>query len=162
MIAFDAIEWQGRVPFRGDHQNEADGHRGRIDPAGALWQWTTPILSAVFLAITFGLLIGEHLGEHAAAADVGAGATGHDLERRVAGAPALARRARPLRGIALASGALLIVRLGDRYELLPRVAGEQVRQSVLAAVAVRDCSTGLQPSRRRRGATRWFETNKAG
>jgi uncharacterized protein YaiL (DUF2058 family) len=27
----------------------------------------------------------------------------------------------------LASGALLIARLGDRYELLPRVAGEQVR-----------------------------------
>jgi Fe-S-cluster-containing dehydrogenase component/formate-dependent nitrite reductase membrane component NrfD len=26
---------------------------------GALWQWTTPLVSAIFLALTFGLLIGE-------------------------------------------------------------------------------------------------------
>lgn len=32
---------------------------GRLDPAGALWRWTTPIVSAVFLALTFILLIGE-------------------------------------------------------------------------------------------------------
>ncbi|HET8798504.1 MAG TPA: NrfD/PsrC family molybdoenzyme membrane anchor subunit, partial [Thermoanaerobaculia bacterium] len=32
---------------------------GQLDPAGAFWQWTTPILSAIFLAITLGLLVGE-------------------------------------------------------------------------------------------------------
>jgi Fe-S-cluster-containing dehydrogenase component/formate-dependent nitrite reductase membrane component NrfD len=32
---------------------------GQIDPAGVFWQWTTPIVSAVFLAITLGLLVGE-------------------------------------------------------------------------------------------------------
>jgi len=37
---------------------------GRLDPAGVLWRWTAPLLSAVFLAITFALLIGdlEHPG----------------------------------------------------------------------------------------------------
>src|SRR6185295_7160665 len=32
---------------------------GRLDPAGVLWKWTTPFLSATFLAVTFVLLIGD-------------------------------------------------------------------------------------------------------
>lgn len=32
---------------------------GQIDPAGVFWKWTTPLISAVFLAVTFILLIGE-------------------------------------------------------------------------------------------------------
>ena len=32
---------------------------GFIDPADVFWTWTTPILSAIFLLITFALLIGE-------------------------------------------------------------------------------------------------------
>ncbi|HET7710534.1 MAG TPA: 4Fe-4S dicluster domain-containing protein [Thermoanaerobaculia bacterium] len=32
---------------------------GRMDPGGALWQWTVPLVSALFLAITFALLIGD-------------------------------------------------------------------------------------------------------
>jgi len=32
---------------------------GRLDITSALWRWTTPLLSALFLAITFGLLIGD-------------------------------------------------------------------------------------------------------
>lgn len=36
----------------------------------------------------------------------------------------------------LASGALVIARLGDRYELLPRAAGEQVRQRDAALIVL--------------------------
>ena len=32
---------------------------GRLDPSSVLWAWTTPLVSAVFLAITFALLIGD-------------------------------------------------------------------------------------------------------
>ena len=32
---------------------------GRLDITNALWRWTTPLLSAFFLAITFALLIGD-------------------------------------------------------------------------------------------------------
>ena len=32
---------------------------GRLDPAGTMWKWTAPLISAVFLALTFALLIGE-------------------------------------------------------------------------------------------------------
>jgi Fe-S-cluster-containing dehydrogenase component len=32
---------------------------GRIDPASVLWTWTAPLISAIFLAVTFVLLIGD-------------------------------------------------------------------------------------------------------
>lgn len=32
---------------------------GRLDPAGVMWKWATPVLAAIFLALTFALLIGE-------------------------------------------------------------------------------------------------------
>ena len=32
---------------------------GRLDPATTFWRWTTPLLSALFLVITFALLIGD-------------------------------------------------------------------------------------------------------
>jgi Fe-S-cluster-containing dehydrogenase component/formate-dependent nitrite reductase membrane component NrfD len=32
---------------------------GWLEPAGVFWKWTTPLVSAIFLAITFGVLIGE-------------------------------------------------------------------------------------------------------
>ena len=32
---------------------------GRIDPSGVFWKWTTPLIAAVFLAITFAILIFE-------------------------------------------------------------------------------------------------------
>ncbi|HUP47944.1 MAG TPA: 4Fe-4S dicluster domain-containing protein [Thermoanaerobaculia bacterium] len=32
---------------------------GQLDPAGVLWRWTTPLLAAVFLALTFMVLIGD-------------------------------------------------------------------------------------------------------
>ena len=32
---------------------------GRLDPADEIWRWTAPLVSAVFLAITFALLIGD-------------------------------------------------------------------------------------------------------
>src|SRR5213593_3826973 len=32
---------------------------GRLDPTSVLWKWTTPLLSAIFLAITLMLLIGD-------------------------------------------------------------------------------------------------------
>jgi Fe-S-cluster-containing dehydrogenase component len=32
---------------------------GKLDPAGTLWKWTTPVISAVFLAITFILLVAD-------------------------------------------------------------------------------------------------------
>ena len=32
---------------------------GRLDPSTTFWRWTTPLLSAIFLAVTFALLIGD-------------------------------------------------------------------------------------------------------
>jgi Fe-S-cluster-containing dehydrogenase component len=32
---------------------------GLLDPASTMWRWTVPLISAVFLALTFALLIGE-------------------------------------------------------------------------------------------------------
>lgn len=47
----------------------------------------------------------------------------------------------------LSSGALVIARLGDRYELLPRVAGAKVRERDASMIVLDHASeTGIEPS----------------
>jgi uncharacterized protein YaiL (DUF2058 family) len=50
----------------------------------------------------------------------------------------------------LATGALLIVRLGERYELLPRAAGDKVRERDAGAIVL---DHGLEPGTERAAAT---------